>query len=49
MSLLISKVFTYDVDAGNYIQAVEAADAQALEPATVLLLMEIYLIRNVMA
>ena len=34
MSLLISKVFTYDVDAGNYIQAVEAADAQALEPAT---------------
>jgi hypothetical protein len=34
MSLLISNVFTYDEDAGNYIQAVEAADTQALEPAT---------------
>jgi hypothetical protein len=34
MSLLISNVFTYDEDAGNYIQAVETADAQALEPAT---------------
>jgi hypothetical protein len=34
MSLFISSVFTYDEDAGNYIQAVEAADAQALEPAT---------------
>jgi hypothetical protein len=34
MSLVISKVFTYDTDAGNYIQAVEAADGQALEPAT---------------
>ena len=34
MSLLISSVFTYDEDAGNYIQAVETADAQALEPAT---------------
>ena len=39
MSLVISKVFTYDTDAGDYIQAVEAADAAAgqtggLEPAT---------------
>ena len=34
MSLVISKVFTYDTDAGNYIQAVEAADGQALEAAT---------------
>ncbi len=34
MSLIISKVFTYDTDAGNYIQAVEAADGAALEPAT---------------
>lgn len=34
MSLVISKVFTYDADAGTYIQAVEAADGQALEPAT---------------
>ena len=36
MSLVISKVFTYDTDAGNYIQAVEGAsgDNQALEPAT---------------
>ena len=34
MSLFISSVFTYDEDAGNYIQAVEAADTQALEPAT---------------
>ena len=34
MSLVISKVFTYDTDAGNYIQAVEAADTAALEPAT---------------
>ena len=34
MSLVISKVFTYDEDAGNYIQAVEAADGQALEAAT---------------
>ena len=34
MSLVISKVFTYDTDAGNYIQAVEVADGQALEPAT---------------
>jgi hypothetical protein len=34
MSLVISKVFTYDTDAGNYIQAVEAADGQALESAT---------------
>ena len=34
MSLLISKVFTYDTDAGNYIQAVEAADGQVLEGAT---------------
>ena len=34
MSLFISSVFTYDEDAGNYIQAVETADAQALEPAT---------------
>jgi hypothetical protein len=34
MSLLISNVFTYDEDAGNYIQAVETADGQALEPAT---------------
>ena len=34
MSLVISKVFTYDTDAGDYIQAVEAADGQALEPAT---------------
>jgi hypothetical protein len=34
MSLLISNVFTYDEDAGNYIQAVETADTQALEPAT---------------
>jgi hypothetical protein len=34
MSLVISKVFTYDTDAGNYIQAVEAADGQALEGAT---------------
>ena len=33
MSLVISKVFTYDTDAGNYIQAVEAADTVALEPA----------------
>ena len=35
MSLVISKVFTYDTDAGNYIQAVEgpAGDNQALEPA----------------
>jgi hypothetical protein len=31
MSLVISKVFTYDTDAGNYIQAVEAADGEALE------------------
>jgi hypothetical protein len=31
MSLVISKVFTYDEDAGNYIQAVEAADGEALE------------------
>jgi hypothetical protein len=31
MKLVISKVFTYDEDAGNYIQAVEAADGQALE------------------
>jgi hypothetical protein len=34
MSLFISSVFTYDEDAGNYIQAVETADTQALEPAT---------------
>lgn len=34
MSLVISSVFTYDTDAGNYIQAVEAADGQALESAT---------------
>ena len=34
MSLVISKVFTYDTDAGNYIQAVEAADGQALEVGT---------------
>ena len=34
MSLFISSVFTYDEDAGNYIQAVETADGQALEPAT---------------
>lgn len=34
MTLIISSVFTYDEDAGNYIQAVEAADGQALEPAT---------------
>jgi hypothetical protein len=34
MSLVISKVFTYDTDAGNYIQAVEAADGQALEAGT---------------
>ena len=34
MSLIISSVFTYDEDAGNYIQAVEAADGQVLEPAT---------------
>jgi hypothetical protein len=34
MSLFISSVFTYDEDAGNYIQDVETADAQALEPAT---------------
>ena len=34
MSLFISSVFTYDEDAGNYIQAVETADAQALESAT---------------
>jgi hypothetical protein len=34
MSLVISKVFTYDTDAGNYIQAVEAADGQVLEGAT---------------
>ena len=34
MSLIISSVFTYDEEAGNYIQAVEAADGQALEPAT---------------
>ena len=34
MTLTISKVFTYDTDAGNYIQAVEAADGQVLEPAT---------------
>ena len=35
MSLVISKVFTYDTDAGNYIQAVEgpAGDNQVLEPA----------------
>ena len=35
MSLVISKVFTYDTDAGNYIQAVEgpAGDNQSLEPA----------------
>jgi hypothetical protein len=26
MSLFISSVFTYDEDAGNYIQAVEAPD-----------------------
>jgi hypothetical protein len=36
MSLFISSVFTYDEDAGNYIQAVEgpSGDNQALEPAT---------------
>jgi hypothetical protein len=34
MSLFIASVFTYDEDAGNYIQAVETADTQALEPAT---------------
>lgn len=34
MTLLISSVFTYDTDAGNYIQAVEAADGQALEAGT---------------
>lgn len=34
MTLLISSVFTYDTDAGNYIQAVEAADGSALESAT---------------
>jgi hypothetical protein len=36
MSLVISKVFTYDTDAGDYIQRVEGAsgDNQALEPAT---------------
>ena len=34
MTLHISSVFTYDEDAGNYIQAVEAADGQALEGAT---------------
>jgi hypothetical protein len=34
MTLIISKVFTYDTDAGNYIQAVEAADGQALEIGT---------------
>ena len=40
MTLNISSVFTYDEDAGNYIQAVEAADEAdtpgigALEPAT---------------
>jgi hypothetical protein len=34
MSLVISKVFTYDEDAGNYIQAVEAADGEALETET---------------
>ena len=34
MSLVISKVFTYDTDAGNYIQAVEAADGEALETET---------------
>ena len=34
MSLVISKVFTYDTDAGSYIQAVEAADGQVLEGAT---------------
>jgi hypothetical protein len=36
MSLVISKVFTYDTDAGDYIQRVEGAsgDNAALEPAT---------------
>ena len=34
MRLVISKVFTYDEDAGNYIQAVEAADGEALETET---------------
>jgi hypothetical protein len=36
MSLVISKVFTYDTDAGDYIQRVEGAsgDNQVLEPAT---------------
>jgi hypothetical protein len=36
MSLVISKVFTYDTDAGAYIQRVEGAsgDNAALEPAT---------------
>jgi hypothetical protein len=34
MSLFISSVFTYDEDAGNYIQDVETADGQPLEPAT---------------
>jgi hypothetical protein len=34
MSLLISSVYTYDADASAYILAVEAADAQTLEPAT---------------
>ena len=34
MTLHISSVFTYDEDAGNYIQAVETADGQALESAT---------------
>jgi hypothetical protein len=35
MSLVISKVFTYDTDAGDYIQRVESAsgDNQVLEPA----------------
>jgi len=36
MTLIISKVFTYDTDASDYIQRVEGAsgDNQALEPAT---------------
>lgn len=34
MTLHISSVFTYDEDAGNYIQAVETADGQVLESAT---------------
>ncbi len=34
MTLHISSLFTYDEDAGNYIQAVEASDGQALAGST---------------